>query len=1067
LACGPGAQPPSEQGTVWAPVCLCLLTRVPVVQPLQEWLVQAYDHLEALLPPTYDDLLLEHGTVHRLSALLRAHIVQLTMEVPLPIPGASVADWRLAAGLAARGFVFSSPPPHAYAHTHTHTHTGALGVQFDFLGRPITLRLPGPGALPAMTYPLAPFLHTFSPRNVLALVAAALTESKILLHSRDLALLPSMAEALLAFLYPLQWQHPYLVPLPKELMVVIETPTNYILGVHTDWLPAVPRDSLKEVVLVDCDSGAVRLPPRPYTPPSFPPAVLEPLLRRLRATVHPGLDRLDSAKWGATRGGLNNPLAFRVARISPLAEQELRYIHIFVWGALLGHGLVTNGWFGRPAGHTCHCLSLTQLGHLTHLRTNPHDAPLSPQDADGALYGLPAVGLPGLHLLPGPVLPHLQPLAVHGRVRPARGAALPGSPLRHAVLPGGNECGWKCAGVQTDTGRRLVPSYLPQPTFSTNDNNQAFLETQEGPFIDLFRRVLHRAFSRATSRPASPIPSMGVSGQMGNTLGSNKKNAADFQISAEESGSEWLEDSGELGLMSPGAGGISSPVAVASPGGAGDAALASVAMRPAASYFGGSTQGLEADVKLMLTVPPPPLLDEDEEEDEEEGEGDGEEEVGTDRSGSLADSASGSAAAEGEPSIPGGVRFASAPGRGRCCSVDEVGSSGGSGSSPRRGSSWSPSKRRRGRAGAAGQRRGKKSLALSVLVASPTKAVRSGSLGLGNGAEEFEEELDALMRKTMNLNSVGSGGSASTPREGGGGGLEGEPGPEGAGGAVDASSSWSPQAAECVWREPRRWTVEEAAGMMGVTVRDVARSLGLNFDLQRVMTRGHTLFGFTGGDPGATGTGLDGSAGALGSPHGFLDGGGGGKDGALSEEAARLHRCLMEAFSTERPSKELLQEVEGAFRLKAVRARFLTILSQPRGGGRRRMQRQHHHVHAGPGGGGAGQFRVHSTGFEALMQLASAACTACQADGEYLTAHALLQLMGKYYRVLEGQGQGQGQQQGTGWPGGLRAAESAGPAKEFLSSRLRHHQVFQSVDLWLMVLKEQVRAWGKEKSWSV
>lgn len=197
-------------------------------------------------------------------------------------------------------------------------------MQFDFLGQPITLRLPGPGALPALTYPLAPFLHTFSPRNVLALVAAALTESKILFHSRDLALLPSMAESLLALLYPLQWQHPYLVPLPKELMVVIETPTNYILGVHTDWLPAVPRDSLRDVVLVDCDSGAVRLPPRPYSPPSFPPAVLEPLLRRLRATVHPGLDRLDSAKWGAARGGLYNPNAFRLARISPLAEQELR-----------------------------------------------------------------------------------------------------------------------------------------------------------------------------------------------------------------------------------------------------------------------------------------------------------------------------------------------------------------------------------------------------------------------------------------------------------------------------------------------------------------------------------------------------------------------------------------------------------------------------------------------------------------------------------------------------------------------------------------------------------------------
>lgn len=35
---------------------------------------------------------------------------------------------------------------------------------------------------------------------------------------------------------------------------------------------------------------------------------------------------------------------------------------------------------------------------------------------------------------------------------------------------------------------------------------------------------------------------------------------------------------------------------------------------------------------------------------------------------------------------------------------------------------------------------------------------------------------------------------------------------------------------EVEWREARRWSVEEAAEMMGVTVRDVARALGLNFE---------------------------------------------------------------------------------------------------------------------------------------------------------------------------------------------------------------------------------------------
>ena len=75
-----------QAGTVWAPVCLCLLTRVPVVQALLQWLVQAYDNIDKLLPRDYDSLLLAAGGAH-LTGLLRSHVVQLTLEIPLPIPG--------------------------------------------------------------------------------------------------------------------------------------------------------------------------------------------------------------------------------------------------------------------------------------------------------------------------------------------------------------------------------------------------------------------------------------------------------------------------------------------------------------------------------------------------------------------------------------------------------------------------------------------------------------------------------------------------------------------------------------------------------------------------------------------------------------------------------------------------------------------------------------------------------------------------------------------------------------------------------------------------------------------
>ena len=65
---------------------MCLLTRVPVVRQLQYWLVQAYDHIDQLLPPTYDGLL-DSSSGEALASLFRSHIVQLTQEVPLPVPG--------------------------------------------------------------------------------------------------------------------------------------------------------------------------------------------------------------------------------------------------------------------------------------------------------------------------------------------------------------------------------------------------------------------------------------------------------------------------------------------------------------------------------------------------------------------------------------------------------------------------------------------------------------------------------------------------------------------------------------------------------------------------------------------------------------------------------------------------------------------------------------------------------------------------------------------------------------------------------------------------------------------
>jgi myotubularin-related protein 5/13 len=70
-------------------------------------------------------------------------------------------------------------------------------------------------------------------KGVCSLLAAALQESRILLHSRCLALLAVVAEGVFALMYPLQWAYAYVPVLPRVLIELIESPQPFLLGVHT------------------------------------------------------------------------------------------------------------------------------------------------------------------------------------------------------------------------------------------------------------------------------------------------------------------------------------------------------------------------------------------------------------------------------------------------------------------------------------------------------------------------------------------------------------------------------------------------------------------------------------------------------------------------------------------------------------------------------------------------------------------------------------------------------------------------------------------------------------------
>ena len=111
--------------------------------------------------------------------------------------------------------------------------------------------------LPRCPYSIFAVVSALGPRNTVDLLAAALAESKILFHSRDLSVLPAVCEALRSLMYPMQWVHVYVPLVPAHLLDLVEAPVPFILGTHSGWLEHIPPDCLRDAVIVDVDAGTL------------------------------------------------------------------------------------------------------------------------------------------------------------------------------------------------------------------------------------------------------------------------------------------------------------------------------------------------------------------------------------------------------------------------------------------------------------------------------------------------------------------------------------------------------------------------------------------------------------------------------------------------------------------------------------------------------------------------------------------------------------------------------------------------------------------------------------------
>ncbi|XP_046323272.1 DENN domain-containing protein 4C isoform X2 [Marmota monax] len=115
------------------------------------------------------------------------------------------------------------------------------------LSQPVSTPLPLSGAN------FSTLLMNLGPENCATLLLLVLLESKILLHSLRPAVLTGVAEAVVAMIFPFQWQCPYIPLCPLSLAGVLSAPLPFIVGVDSRYFDL--HDPPPDVVCIDLDTN--------------------------------------------------------------------------------------------------------------------------------------------------------------------------------------------------------------------------------------------------------------------------------------------------------------------------------------------------------------------------------------------------------------------------------------------------------------------------------------------------------------------------------------------------------------------------------------------------------------------------------------------------------------------------------------------------------------------------------------------------------------------------------------------------------------------------------------------
>mmetsp|Transcript_36581 Transcript_36581/g.40846 ORF Transcript_36581/g.40846 Transcript_36581/m.40846 type:complete len:2363 (-) Transcript_36581:201-7289(-) len=135
---------------------------------------------------------------------------------------------------------------------------GAVNCSIPFLaGDRFLLSLPPRTSLPPLPHgrALVSVCRLLGAESLNYLIAAALTECKILFHSENIADIAMVAEVITALIYPFTWSLPYIPILPLGMIEFVEAPLPYILGIASCNLKKIEDGALDDTVVVDLNEG--------------------------------------------------------------------------------------------------------------------------------------------------------------------------------------------------------------------------------------------------------------------------------------------------------------------------------------------------------------------------------------------------------------------------------------------------------------------------------------------------------------------------------------------------------------------------------------------------------------------------------------------------------------------------------------------------------------------------------------------------------------------------------------------------------------------------------------------